>query len=476
MDFEQIPGQANNEWSPDGTYIAGTAGATVLVRLAITHNVSASFQCLDRVDKIEWSPRGPFLLCAQHKRGVVQVFDVRSKDWSFRINAGISGVIDAMFSPDGGHIVTFSDFQLKLTVWDVGSRAAVCHVKNPKQGRKVVSFSGKDSKYMAVLQRQDGRDGVSVIACDDWSCLQQLPIATCDAQQLQWAHDDAAVIVIDSPPEDRICVYSVFGQLLKCIQPHTAGLGVKSAAQFSRTAPLFATGSYDDKLRVYSQVTFDLLVELTHRGGQTDDGDRERGDAIPETLVYKEVLEQADIPHGGSARDEHRVSRYVIDTTVDVSARGAKPSGAVPPPNTSASASLGSVGVSIVEWSPDSRWIASKSDSEPCVVRVWDTNRYALHSLLVQMHNVKCIAWEPSQCAKDEARLWIGASDHLYVWMPQGASAIDLPGGFGAVHRLQWNADASAFLVENRDGCCLVGSPPSANGLLCTDEPPVEHH
>ena len=56
-----------------------------------------------------------------------------------------------------------------MTVWSLVN-STISYVKFPKFGRPGTAFS-KDGAYMAVLERQDCKDCVSVFACKTWQLL-----------------------------------------------------------------------------------------------------------------------------------------------------------------------------------------------------------------------------------------------------------------------------------------------------------------
>ncbi|CAK9016062.1 unnamed protein product [Durusdinium trenchii] len=108
-------------------------------------------------------------------------------------------------------------------------------------------------------------------------------------------------------------------------------------------------------------------------------------------------------------------------------------------------------GITSAQWSPDERYLATKHESFPSVVWIWDLGRMALKSLLKHQSTVKCMAWDPA--ARGElSRLALSTSDPvLFFWSPGQAEA--LPCALSAA-RLRWRADGRSLLLQERDRCC----------------------
>ena len=111
------------------------------------------FTCLDAITRLEWSPDSLFLLAAQYKRSVVQVWSMERPSWVCRIDEGPVGMAFARWAPDSRHILTASDFQLRLTVWSLVDRSSA-YIRHPKFGNRACEFS-HDGQFLAVAERRD---------------------------------------------------------------------------------------------------------------------------------------------------------------------------------------------------------------------------------------------------------------------------------------------------------------------------------
>jgi hypothetical protein len=57
-------------------------GSRVLVRNTATLSSTNIYQCVDKIDKIEFSPDSAYILCALFSRGAIQVFSLDDNEWN----------------------------------------------------------------------------------------------------------------------------------------------------------------------------------------------------------------------------------------------------------------------------------------------------------------------------------------------------------------------------------------------------------
>ena len=70
-------------------------------------------------------------------------------------------VVDIIFSSDSRHLVSFAEFNVKLTIWSLIEKRTR-YIKFPK-ARECVKFS-EDGQFLAVVERRNGRDCVSLFS------------------------------------------------------------------------------------------------------------------------------------------------------------------------------------------------------------------------------------------------------------------------------------------------------------------------
>jgi len=133
---------------------------------------------------------------------MVQAWSLSQPDWTCKIDEGPAGIAYARWSPDSRHILTTSEFQLRLTVWSLVNTACV-HVQWPKHGSRGVSFT-KDGKFAAICTRRDCKDYINLLSCHSWEIMTVFAIDTVDLAGVEWSPDDSAIVVWDSLVEYKV--------------------------------------------------------------------------------------------------------------------------------------------------------------------------------------------------------------------------------------------------------------------------------
>ena len=296
MDFSELSKYSGlGCFSPDGKLLASTEQNKIIVRNGETLQTLHSFTCLDGICAISFSPDSTLIFGAQYKRKIVQVFSLKDPAWMCKIDEALAGLTHAQWAPDSRHILTRSDFNLRLSVWSL-IRKSVTYIKQPKlmpppSHIETITSSGTASvitengngnnvrfsnsgQFMAVLTRIECKDVLCIysVAADPtspsggWDLLRQFQIDTEDCVQIDWSPDDAQILCVDSPLNYNIVVYTTAGQRVLQHRAYEHALGIKSGpgVKWSPTANFLAVGSYDQQLRVFNNQTGQLMTSYVH--------------------------------------------------------------------------------------------------------------------------------------------------------------------------------------------------------------------
>ena len=265
----------------------------MVVRNAESLDVLRTFTCLDAVSELQWSPDSGYLLASQLKRKIVQVFCVADPSWICKIDEALAGLTHATWAPDSRHILTRSEFNLRLSIWSL-VRKQVTFIKTPKLmpayhatgsaaavedtaqlgGHGAVQFSHGGS-LMAVLSRLECKDVLSIysVAADansptgGWDLLKQFHIDTEDCVQILWGPNDAHIICVDSPLSYNVVIYTPSGQQLASYRAYEHALGVKGSGSGVAWSPhnsFLAVGSFDQQVRIFNNATWSLVHSYVH--------------------------------------------------------------------------------------------------------------------------------------------------------------------------------------------------------------------
>ncbi|KAM8790266.1 WD repeat-containing protein WRAP73 [Rhynchonycteris naso] len=418
-------------FSPDGKYLASCVQYRLVVRDVSSLQVLQLYTCLDQIQHLEWSADSLFILCAMYKRGLVQVWSLEQPEWHCRIDEGSAGLVASCWSPDGRHILNTTEFHLRITVWSLCTKS-VSYIKYPKACQQGVAFS-RDGRYLALAERRDCKDYVSIFVCSNWQLLRHFDTDTQDLAGIEWAPNGCVLAAWDTCLEYKILLYSLDGRLLAAYCAYEWSLGIKSVA-WSPSSQFLAVGSYDGKVRVLNHVTWKVLTELGHPTAISD----------PRVVVYKEAEKGPQGTLGRPVCPPPRTaeSKYEI-ASAPVSLQTLKPAADRANPK---------IGVGALAFSPDNYFLATRNDNVPNAVWIWDVRRLRLFVVLEHLSPVRSFQWDPQQ-----PRLAIcTGSSKVYLWSPAGCVSVQVPGeGDFQVLSLCWHLNGDAVALFSKDHFCL---------------------
>uniref|UniRef100_A0A8C2WNL5 WD repeat containing, antisense to TP73 n=1 Tax=Cyclopterus lumpus TaxID=8103 RepID=A0A8C2WNL5_CYCLU len=347
MNFSEVFKQSNQlcKVSPDGKYLATCVQYRLVVRDVSTLQILQLYTCLDQISHMDWSSDSLFILCAMYKRGLVQVWSLEQPDWHCKIDEGSIGLVSSRWSPDGRHILNTTEFHLRVTVWSLCTKA-VSYIKYPKACQKGIDFS-RDGCYMALAERRDCKDYVSVFVCDDWHLLRHFETETQDLAGLEWSPNGCVLAVWDSCLEYKVLLYSLDGRLLSAYSAYEWSLGVKSVT-WSPNSQFLAIGSYDEKVRILNHITWKKITQFEHPSSINN----------TKAVVYKEVEKRTAVGSDdlslhitiGTALYNTRSKYEICPSPVQIPVVKPDPDRANP-----------KIGVSSLAFSSDSRYLATKN-------------------------------------------------------------------------------------------------------------------
>ena len=154
---------------------------------------------------------------------------IQDHEWQCKIDEGLSGMVNCLWAPTSRHVLTISEFNLRLTVWSMVDRT-VQYVEGPKhsgndENARGLAFS-PNQKIMALIEKnaEDSKDMIGlydlsyalhpmVKGPQSWRCLHQFYPETFDAQDLLFTQDGNHLIVWESPIKNCVQVYQIlFGK------------------------------------------------------------------------------------------------------------------------------------------------------------------------------------------------------------------------------------------------------------------------
>jgi len=233
-------------FSDSSQYLGSCVGSRLTIRNVDTCEVVQVFSCIDKIEKVEFSPDSEYVLCALYMRCAVQVFCISDPQWKCRINEGLAGLKHARWCPDSRHVVTESDFGIQLAVWSLidGSCAMISY---PKPGN-IIAFSD-DNDYCAVGLRIELQDYIGFYAVnfqrDDinphnnpgssmnqWNELAKFKCKSHDMTALHFVPGSHLIVAVESVLQYKVTVYMPTGEVVTTYEAYQQALGIRCLSMF----------------------------------------------------------------------------------------------------------------------------------------------------------------------------------------------------------------------------------------------------
>uniref|UniRef100_A0A8C9M774 WD repeat containing, antisense to TP73 n=1 Tax=Panthera tigris altaica TaxID=74533 RepID=A0A8C9M774_PANTA len=413
------------KFSPDGKYLASCVQYRLVVRDVHTLQILHLYTCLDQIQHIEWSADSLFILCAMYKRGQVQVWSLEQPEWHCRIDEGSAGLVASCWGPGASHILNTTEFHLRITVWSLCTKS-VSYIKYPKACQQ------GEARGVPIPESQQ----CLVCSCGSRS---HFDTETQDLAGIEWAPNGCVLAVWDTCLEYKVLLYSLDGRLLSAYCAYEWSLGVKSVA-WSPSSQFLAIGSYDGKVRILNHVTWKMITEFGHPATISNPKIWCPCPALPTPQMGHSQV--CSCPRG---RGQRPLPFRVLDeiASVPVSLQTLKPVADRANPK---------IGIGALAFSPDSYFLATRSDSVPNAVWIWDIQKLRLFVVLEQLSPVRSFQWDPQQ-----PRLAIcTGGGKVYLWSPAGCVSVQVPGeGDFQVLSLCWHLNGDSLALLSKDHFCL---------------------
>jgi len=111
------------EYSPNGNLVAIAKAFEVKVFETANLRPLHTFSFADLVSHLEWSPDCNLILVGIAKRGMAFVKSVHDPEWNCKIDEGMAGLAYCRWAPTSRHVISVSDFKLRMTVWSLADKS-----------------------------------------------------------------------------------------------------------------------------------------------------------------------------------------------------------------------------------------------------------------------------------------------------------------------------------------------------------------
>jgi len=456
-------------------YIAGIAqNVRLVVRCLPNLAVHSVFTALDRIEKISFSPDSTLVLAVVPSQGVVHVWSLDDPDWSCRIDSGLAGVSKAEFHPcSGHHILVWSDFNLRLDVWDLrsGRRGNLKHVKSTP----LAGFQN----FAAVLSRNKFKNSIQIIDMaqeqDDlkFSVVQSFLVpGVADLAGLVWTAAGSGLVAFESPLSDQVHLLDLHGQILSShsLTDHSGvkQLGVKVEAH-SRT--ILALGCFDESIRFFSITNkLEFIVNMSLKSDEINVVD-DCPIVLRETLAGEATLRERNMFHLGGSNEkcfpvvyrdaprEDTVSETLQTVKIPSIDRcnpstnysnhsNRKNKTLVGPPRG---------GVIALAMSPDGAFLAAQTDEKSSVVFLVEIEKMKIIFVLIHRKPVRSMRWNPAAIANKSQLAVVTGDSRVFIWNPtMDNRTIELKDSSMQAVEILWNSQGTILIVSDQEKVCSV--------------------
>jgi len=436
MDFTELYKQSSNLCllPPNGLYIATAVKQRLVIRNAESLQIIQLFSCIDNIQSIEWSKDSQYILCASYKLGVIQVWCLSDQEWTAKINENVVGLTRVQWAPDGRHIISFSDFNIRISIWSLITKE-VFYIQYPKfNSTKGFKFT-KDGKYLAVAGRKDCKDFINIYDCNDWSLLKHFVIEDSDLEEILWSPDGRYLAIINNSLEYNVYIYYPDGRLIKKYTTNEIGLGVKSA-NWSPSTQILAIGDYNQNITILNNYTWDPLIKYSHDPLIEDSS----------VIINKEV----DMCHIRNNLDfkwnlqSNKIKYEMINPPFELITSSV----VFNKPNPK-------IGVSMCLFDSTGIYLLTKNDNMSNYLWIWNIATLKLITIIEQLLPIKQVSWNPVIPGR---LAFITGNRNIYFWDAEMGycECVNVPALNFEVHSMNWNPDGKSIVLMDKDKFCLA--------------------
>lgn len=166
-------------FSDDGQYVAAAVSNRFIIKkhpFAGLHNTAAAAHAIDR---LQWNFTSDLVLCTQLGKGVLQVYDLRSKNWKCTLTCGYFKFIAAQWIGREKILLTL-EFHVALGIFDLRTNSIV-YIEVPKPIWPCVIFDN-DGTHLFVVSKINGYEKLLMLHSRNLDRIIYLQdvIGTCD--------------------------------------------------------------------------------------------------------------------------------------------------------------------------------------------------------------------------------------------------------------------------------------------------------
>ncbi|KAL0111798.1 hypothetical protein PUN28_013170 [Cardiocondyla obscurior] len=154
-------------FSRNGAYLAVAFQTNLLIKDAATLNTFQSFEFGDVIQLMKWSLNSEYILCANTKRAIVQVYSIHNPQWKCKLTEGSAGLQSVSWAQDSKHILSIADFNILISIWNLEEQT-VSYIQNVKSSSFDELHFSPNGERLAIIITEEGQDVVAIYKTENW--------------------------------------------------------------------------------------------------------------------------------------------------------------------------------------------------------------------------------------------------------------------------------------------------------------------
>ncbi|KAL0111796.1 hypothetical protein PUN28_013170 [Cardiocondyla obscurior] len=363
---------------------------------------------------MKWSLNSEYILCANTKRAIVQVYSIHNPQWKCKLTEGSAGLQSVSWAQDSKHILSIADFNILISIWNLEEQT-VSYIQNVKSSSFDELHFSPNGERLAIIITEEGQDVVAIYKTENWRLSRKL---ICDRLNgidgIRWSpNDDLLCIWCSSPDDPKLIIYST------ALEKHVAAFSPRKTAPLEAynckkalkgienvkwipSGQLLAVIGHNEVVVLLNYATWQPLLKL-----YMDPVIRECNYL---TKVYKECADSEKVSNKRFASCEERILREIHERPICIEI-GKKED------NDNFSVAK----IKLFEFSTCGQYLALKHELYPTTLWIWDICTDYLDYLLLD-NSITAIKWSPvhprllvlSECAR------------VYEWTRKGVNSLPI--------------------------------------------------
>ncbi|XP_050445622.1 WD repeat-containing protein WRAP73-like isoform X1 [Cataglyphis hispanica] len=253
-------------FSNNGVYLAVAFQTNLLIKSAKTLETCQSFIFTDVIQYMEWSLNSEYILCANIKKAIVQVYSVHYPQWKCKLTEGSAGLQSVAWSPDSKCIFTIADFNIQISIWNLEDQT-LSHIQNLKTSAFDKLHFNPDGKKLAVIVTEEGQDNVEIYKTDNWKISQKLICERLHSiDGIRWSpNDELLCIWCSSPAESKLLIYSTVWEkpvgMFFPLETYKELKGIENI-EWTPSGQLLAVIGFNETIILLNYITWKPLLKL----------------------------------------------------------------------------------------------------------------------------------------------------------------------------------------------------------------------